>query len=1365
MIPLIKAKNIIFSVFLLNLIMQLIIPYRLLIINLLLLLSTLLAAQNHLFQVEKINIKDGLPNRMPFDIIQDKKGFIWVSSPGKISRYDGQQFQTYDAGELNIPDGRNTHLVVDKTNKIWFQAYEGDNLPVYNGVIDIEKDTIYSVELFANGLFKANDILFINQSTLKKDEFFISTRQGIIYKYGEEIEEIYQLKELGNESVICEQDREDAYWIANYDTLIKVVNHQKEQLLQLPKVENPDSNRFFKKLIRQYPTLIFETTHRTLGNQYWEVKENRLIPYTPLGYEFEKTISLFPIDNNNTCFITKDELLIKDTLGKIIFQYGEFEEKVYGNRKLKYKRRLIDTQGNLWLSTENGLLKINHKKNPFTILSTKNSIRGIYSTVNKLLIGGYLGNFQYDIESKTTNIFFDSPSPISGFYKDHKGHLWIGTMGRTLLECPPEKERLIEHSHNEPFSLYLPFENSVTKRLWLGTNQGLAYFDRTNQQIVKTDLPIVSTDMQVNQFHLNKEGIWMVTSKGIFLLDVEKDIVIDYYNRENGLPYDNINHLHEDNQGIFWLATREKGLVRWDRSTNNFTQFDEKNGLSNLNLYAVYEDDYGFLWLPSDYGLNRFNKNTLRDNEVYLPQNGIAHEEFNTFAHHQAADGTLYFGGLNGVTKFHPKDFQQQETTSIPLFLTVAKVFPVDKGIFLDKTKEFLTNQHIILNAEDRILELTFSLLDYVESDNRQYAYRIKGVQEQWIYTNDNTISFLNLPYGDFVLELKGRGASGNWSKKVFSIPLSVLKPFYLQSWFLISILALVIFTTFIWIRWSIAKLKKDKERLVQEVKKRTKKIEKDKKVILAQSAELKQLDKAKTHFFSNITHEFRTPLTLIIGPLQQMVKTPTINISPEQLHGVLRNAKSLLQLINQLLDISKLEAGKMKLEVSKGDIIGYTKELVGGFKTLAIKKNQRLVFFFPKNEWEIHFDKNKWDKIIYNLLFNALKFTPKDGAIQLSLSKITKQETQWVYLKIKDSGLGIAEKQLAQIFNRFYQGDSSSTRQQEGTGIGLSLVKELIELQGGKIWVSSKVGKGTSFDIQIPVLRANKEIQASHLPIKKRKEDPIQATTILINNGKSIITKQSNNNKEKLQLLLIEDNAEMRDYIKSCIDSTRFHIVEAKNGAEGIQKAQELIPDLIISDVMMPLKDGFEVTETVRTNRATSHIPIILLTAKAALESRLEGFQKGADAYLSKPFSPEELVLRIQKLIEIRQLLQQRYKTVATTPLAQPTKQYNTEDIFITKLKKYIKKNLQDTSLNGDVLGKAFRMSRMQLHRKLKALTNQPTSEFIQSIRLDTAIKLLTQKELNISEIAYQTGFSSPSHFSRVFKKKYGKTPSEFLN
>ncbi|MCB0854298.1 MAG: response regulator, partial [Bacteroidetes bacterium] len=497
-------------------------------------------------------------------------------------------------------------------------------------------------------------------------------------------------------------------------------------------------------------------------------------------------------------------------------------------------------------------------------------------------------------------------------------------------------------------------------------------------------------------------------------------------------------------------------------------------------------------------------------------------------------------------------------------------------------------------------------------------------------------------------------------------------------------------------------------------------------------------LDKAKTRFFFIFTHEFRTPLTLIIGPLEQLMEEQENLPAYQRLLGIFKNARQLLSLINQMLDLSKLEGGRMRIEVSRGDIVRYTREITSRFQPLADKKAQILRITSLQDSWETHFDKKKWNKIVYNLVSNAIKFTPENGTIELQLHCVNREGSQLIQLLVKDSGIGIDKEVLPHIFDRFYQVDSSSTRIQGGTGIGLSLVKELVELQGGSISVISKVGQGTTFKVEIPVLdeaiyRESGDLVEEnistfgldhpiHIP-DKRNGDTEEVYS----------TNAKNGTQEKLRLLLIEDNDEMRAYIRQCIDESKYQILEACNGQEGIEQALTHVPDLIISDVMMPKKNGFEVVQIIRSHLITSHIPVILLTARASLDSRLEGLKRGADAYLTKPFSPQELTLRIHKIIEIRQILQARYaSSESLTDI--DANSFEQEDAFVKELKTLILEHLNAPDFNGEKIVKHFGVSRTGLYNKVKALTGQGVSEYIRLIRLERAYQFIQEDNLSLS-------------------------------
>lgn len=540
------------------------------------------------------------------------------------------------------------------------------------------------------------------------------------------------------------------------------------------------------------------------------------------------------------------------------------------------------------------------------------------------------------------------------------------------------------------------------------------------------------------------------------------------------------------------------------------------------------------------------------------------------------------------------------------------------------------------------------------------------------------------------------------------------------------------------------------------------------------EAQQLRELEQMKSRFFSQITHEFRTPLTLILGPVQQLLQSKKA-IPPRQLQKQLqlvqRNGQRLSNLVNQLLDLSKLESGKMSIQKKQGDVIAFVKDIAANFKNLALQQNIHFHFETSLLQFPTHFDADMLEKILTNLLSNAFKFTPSDGEVKLQLQSLqnAKSNTTNLQITVADTGRGIAEQQLPHIFDRFYQGDNSNVREVEGSGVGLSLVKELIELQNGTIEVKSELGKGTTFTFHIPIEESternpNESLTVSSPSISKISFTELPPTAIPTSSkadseNKTKLQKESNTDKNIV--LVVEDNPDMQTYIESIL-SPQYRVLQAFNGEEGVNSALEEVPDLIVSDVMMPKKDGYTLCKELKTNEKTNHIPILLLTAKAALDSRIEGLQQGADVYLSKPFSPQELLLNIENQIKVRQQLQEKYSQALQSPQTKEAEETVT-DPFLQKLIETIESHINDLQLSVEQLSHYMFMSRQQIHRKLRALTSYSTSEFIRLIRLRKAKDLLETKQYSMTEIAYEVGFSTPSYFSRSFAKQYGVVPSKW--
>jgi signal transduction histidine kinase/DNA-binding response OmpR family regulator len=518
----------------------------------------------------------------------------------------------------------------------------------------------------------------------------------------------------------------------------------------------------------------------------------------------------------------------------------------------------------------------------------------------------------------------------------------------------------------------------------------------------------------------------------------------------------------------------------------------------------------------------------------------------------------------------------------------------------------------------------------------------------------------------------------------------------------------------------------------------------------------LQELSDFKSRFYTNITHEFRTPLTVIMGMSENLQN------NPQEKKLIQRNSQNLLRLINQLLDLSKLESGSLSLNKTNQDIIVYLQYLTESFYSNASHKNIRLVFHSEEKEVMMDYDEEKIQQIVYNLLANALKFTPEAGKIIFHASKEEQQGKPVLKLKVQDTGIGIRPENIKHIFDRFYQINHPDKNKGEGTGIGLALVKELVELMNGQITVESQIGEGTTFVLYLPIeAKVSPGIRQAATG-QQGAAFGLSGENVFIPPDEEIDITEAATSSSFPELLIIEDNQDIITYIKSILkNSYNLHI--ARNGAAGIEKALEVVPDIIISDVMMPEKDGYEVCETLKQDERTSHIPIILLTAKSTQQDKVEGLTYGADAYLTKPFDKKELIIRLKKLVAIRQQLQQRYTTTSSRTIAQEAT-LSIEEAFLQKLHEQIQRNLSDTEFGVPQLADAVHLSQMQLYRKLKALTGKTPSQFIRSYRLEKGLELLKAGQLTVAEVAYEVGFSDPSYFSRTFQKEFKRNPSRFL-
>jgi signal transduction histidine kinase/DNA-binding response OmpR family regulator len=669
---------------------------------------------------------------------------------------------------------------------------------------------------------------------------------------------------------------------------------------------------------------------------------------------------------------------------------------------------------------------------------------------------------------------------------------------------------------------------------------------------------------------------------------------------------------------------------------------------------------------------------------------------------------------------------------------------PVSIGEDSPLEQDISVTEEIVFKSSQNVFAIDYVALDFQQLKNNQYAYIMEGFDKDWNYVGkQRTASYTNLNPGTYTFKVKATNNDGVWNEKPAEIQVVVLPPWY-RTWWAFFLYAMMLVAALVFLRRVIEMRERFKSDL------RLKEKEKE---------QIRELDKLKTNFFTNISHEFRTPLTLIISPLERFfAENPDLpEKQKSQFKLIHRNAKQLLKLINQLLDLSKLEAGKFTPEISQSDIVEFLEKITFSFKNLAEQKQIDLTFVTEPKQLMAFYDADILEKVVTNLLSNAFKYTPEKGKIEVSLEPTYQLDGQLdkVQILVKDTGSGISPQHISNIFNRFYQIQESTQPQIVGTGVGLALCKELILLHRGDISVASIPQEGSTFKVILPASASS--FERSWIK-ETTKEIGIETLTVL----KKTVPKndKSSINSEKPIVLIAEDNEELREYIKEVL-SDNFEVLEADNGKLAWEKALNYIPDLIISDWMMPELTGVEFCGLVKENVKTSHIPVIILTSKSNNESKIVGWEVGADDYITKPFNANLLEVRVKNLLEIRRKLRERFTQEVEIQPKEIT--LNTADEhFLERAIRTVEENIDNPAFDIQQLESELKMSNMQLYRKLKSLTNLSGNEFIRNIRLKRAVQLLETESYTVSEIAYKVGFNDPSYFTRIFKKEYGKSPSE---
>ncbi|MCC6463069.1 MAG: response regulator [Saprospiraceae bacterium] len=1352
-------------------------------------------AQEYIANVQQFGIKEGLSHREVNVIFQDSRGFIWLGTPFGLNRFDGSEFRWWTKEKNGLPDNDISGLIEDAEGDLWISSDGNDN-----------------------GLFTVRTLCFLN--------IYSGKLRSVAEKFGDRLPA--PLGEIGNywvadsaKTIFFGTTRRAKMLAWHPDTGFRVFPLTGYQSFRIAGISADNTiwgvadKQVWLELsregkIRQAYRDSFELTHKKYfldGTRviYEASKDGQPLRFRAVGREqgfrplasgdFQipvdslhrilRALHFNPFSRNLWVFGKKFLSIVHPEKGPLL---NFFEQHPELNQDASFGFRALanDAAGRVWLGGDFGVYKIKIRESrfkrylygvsdypsPATVSSrviAKISCRSIFQRDNFLFVSTERDGVQiFDLRSpgppkpvKTVQVI--PPPDLNKSYaliEDRENNLWIGEHRLHCYDPASGRLRVIKNEQTkEDLTVIWALYEDGNRNIWLGRGTGLQFLDRAKDVVAPFEQYNGFDELsraRITYIGEDREGVvWVCANTGLYTLDIKKGIAARYWPGGSSgyyLPQDKIQHIYQDSAGIYWLGTAGGGLVRWDKAGGRFRQFTRVDGLPNNNIYAVYEDKRQHLWMSSDYGIIQFDKLTFQS-KTYLPQDGTTHIEFNRCSHFQSTDGRIWFGGLNGVTAFQPDDFYETSANRYaPLQITGFQQFDGSTDRLVDKTGELLQTQRIVLRPGDRFFQLAFALLSYEDVDQIRYAYKMEGVDADWVYQRERSIRISGLPYGKHTLKIRGQAADGRWSENVLELQVSVLKPFYFQTWFLLLLGIALAGLAVGFYKWRTWQYKQNQIRLEQEVAVQT-------ATIRRQAETLRALDQTKSRFYANISHEFRTPLTIIKG-LSAEIK------EDEQIKTLIhRNADNLLRLINQLLDLSKLENGSLQLDLEQDDIVPYLHYLTESFYSMAEEKKIRLSFHSEIPELVMDFDEEKMQYIVYNLLTNAIKFTPpgSGGKVDFHTRLIRDAGQPVLQLTIQDNGIGMPPEELPHVFDRFYQAPRQKTSKErakntvspgmpgEGTGIGLTLSKELIELMGGNISAVSEPGQGTCFSIRLPVTNNAPSVRGNHTGTAD-----IHVSTEPVDDSNKHAVLQTFEPERPL-LLIIEDNRDVVAYMIRLLQHD-YRIETAPDGRTGIEKAFALVPDLIISDVMMPEKDGYEVCETLKNDERSSHIPIILLTAKATESDKIEGLKTGADAYLMKPFNKEELFVRLEKLQELRRNLQKRYAgAVFAAVKTEPSR----EDVFIQKIREVIEANIDVPELGITQLCAAVHLGHTQVFRKMKALTGENPTVFIRHVRLQKALTLLRGTDRSVSEIAYDVGFTDPNYFSRVFSEMFGMAPS----
>ncbi|GAB3920972.1 hybrid sensor histidine kinase/response regulator transcription factor [Larkinella terrae] len=1336
---------------------------------------------------QEITISDGLSQGMVYDLKQDQKGFIWIATKDGLNRYDGLNFKIFTHDPYNsysISENNCSALLIDRHQRLWIgTGNQGLNL------FDDRTRRFYHLTISDQAAPNAGNYEIRLLSEDPEGNIWVGTDTHKLFRI--------KLPASLKSGFPDQTDFTKSVQIKTIDLRQRFPYTQAHYFSFRPDGKGYIGTAYgmyefgWKQPDRATQLPLFHSKtgdyHAMYGDyqqDYWFASNSNQIEGWHQGVH--KTIALpqknyfgvklKAIDKHTLAIATPDHLWLMSP-AELFRQDSLTIRRAY--EKLPPNLATItsllkDRTGSIWAGTSGyGLRKFNPRIKQFQVYLPNTSLSRIY--VDRQ--GQTYVRFQYayeQLDRKANRLvpFLDPNLPEAdrrqrNLMQDRRGNFWVSnthfqTHQQHIFKFSPDWKLLKKYPL--PSNTNFGFVGNQTLedprgRLWIGVNNGkLLRFDPVTEAFevfsYQNLLPQSGAEIETYALHLEPDGtLWIGTQKGLIRVkNSQTNPTFSVYKNKvanrRSLSNDFVLSLAADpNQAdrFLWIGTKGGGLERLDKQTGQFEHFTEAQGLPNSVIYGILPDEFKNLWLSTNRGLSRFNP-AKREFRNYTKADGLQDDEFNSEASFKTASGELLFAGVNGLTGFQPKEVSEtrHQRPLANIKRPLANIIGLkinNEAVTVGGENSLLTQgieytPRLDLAHDQNLVTLEFGVMDYTNSGKNRYRYRLSGIDRDWVEAGTNRFAnYAHLPDGNYQFEMMGSADGEVWSLPV-PLQIRVHPPFYRTWWaYIIYLLALVL------LGWQLYRFQRQRLILQQQVVFEQK-----------EASRLAELDALKTRLFANISHEFRTPLTLILGPIEQLVE----EYSQDSRFPLLqRNARRLLSLINQLLDLSKLEAGQLQPEFQSGDLVAFFRTLAGSFESLAEDRNIRFSYKLDETEYWAEFDPDKLEKIVTNLLSNALKFTPAGQEVHLEV--MFPNEGKSLVFTIRDTGIGIAPAQQGHIFERFYQVDGNLNRVYEGSGIGLALVRELVRVLKGSIGLVSSEGVGTTFTVQLPVRKTAKPPGLDWPYLTD--VDPGLVSAERVENPQPV--SESQTAAENI-LLIIDDNADIRAFVRSIFE-TDYQILEAVDGQDGLEKATTLLPNLVICDLMMPRLDGFAFCRMLKSQEATSHIPVVMLTAKAEVENRIEGFEQGADDYLTKPFYQSEIRARVRNLLQKQIRLQQYFSAQTSQELPANAAGKPHEEEFLQKVRAVIDHHLSSSAFNVDQLSQELNLSQRQLVRKIKALTDQTAVEFIRNQRLERAATYLQQNALTVSEVAYQVGFESLSYFTKVFQERFGVLPSAY--